>query len=96
MAAQDEEFLFEYCEKTYAETLVKRIKSLKEKGYTFKVEEDVTGIKGEPVEKFSYVVDMVMVRGLSIDRSENDTPKAYHKWVDIEDMGLVVYTPNSV
>ena len=37
-----------------------------------------------------------MVRGLNVEREENKNPSDYHKWVDIEDMGLVVYTPNNI
>ena len=36
---------------------------------------------------------MVMVKGLSVNREENASEKEYHKWIDIEDMGLVIYTP---
>jgi hypothetical protein len=36
---------------------------------------------------------MVLVKGLSIVREENREESAYHKWVDIEDMGIVIYTP---
>jgi hypothetical protein len=37
-----------------------------------------------------------MIRGLSVNREENAVEDLYHKWVDIEDMGLVIYTPLSV
>lgn len=36
---------------------------------------------------------MIMVRGLSVVRDENGPESSYHKYVDIEDMGLVIYTP---
>lgn len=36
---------------------------------------------------------MVMVRGLSVDRKDNLNQDDYHMWKDIDDMGLVVYTP---
>ena len=38
--------------------------------------------------------DMVMIRGLDVDRSKNLSQNDYHMWKDIDDMGLVVYTPN--
>lgn len=40
------------------------------------------------------VCDMTVVRGLSVDRSQNMTEDQYQTYVDIDDMGLVVYTPN--
>ena len=36
---------------------------------------------------------MTLVRGLSVDRENNSKEDDYHVYVDIEDMGLVVYTP---
>lgn len=34
-----------------------------------------------------------MIRGVSVDRKENMPEDKYHKYIDNEDMGLVVYTP---
>lgn len=34
-----------------------------------------------------------MVRGVSINRKENAAENQYHKYIDNEDMGLVIYTP---
>ena len=34
-----------------------------------------------------------MVRGVSVNRKENLPEDRYHKYIDNEDMGLVVYTP---
>ena len=67
---------------------------MKKNGYTIRVERDISGIKGEPIEISHYIIDMVMVRGLSVDRDENMSFEEYHKYNDIEDMGLVIYTPN--
>jgi hypothetical protein len=39
---------------------------------------------------------MVAVRGLSVNRSENLTASEYHKYTDVQDMGLVIYTPLSL
>ena len=39
---------------------------------------------------------MTMVKGLSAIRLENKSETEYHKYVDIDDMGLVVYTPVEV
>ena len=36
---------------------------------------------------------MTIVRGLSVIRKENKDEKAYHRYLDIEDMGIVIYTP---
>ena len=36
---------------------------------------------------------MTVVRGLSANRHENKEEAYYHKFVDAEDMGLVIYTP---
>lgn len=37
---------------------------------------------------------MIMVRGLDIDRSKNRPQDEYHVFKDIDDMGVVIYTPN--
>ena len=42
------------------------------------------------------ICDMTVVRGLSVDRSKNGPEKDYHSYVDIDDMGLVIYTPLSL
>ena len=34
-----------------------------------------------------------MVRGLDVDRSKNHSRKEYHEFKDIDDMGIIVYTP---
>lgn len=39
-------------------------------------------------------IDLAVIKGLSVQRDENREENAYHKWVDIEDMGLVIYTPH--
>lgn len=54
---------------------------------------DVTGVKGDPVNPKINIIDMVLVKGLNVERDENREEGAYHKYVDIEDMGLVIYTP---
>lgn len=48
--------------------MLKSVGQLKEKGYKFKVVEDVTGLGGEPISKFYYICDMILVRGLDVDR----------------------------
>ncbi|KAL4504165.1 hypothetical protein ABPG72_021003 [Tetrahymena utriculariae] len=89
----DEEFLNEYLEAGFAKKLIERIKELKNQGYKLELYQDNNGIRGEPITQETYLGDMVMVRGLSIDRSKNLSQNDYHMWKDIEDMGLVVYTP---
>lgn len=39
---------------------------------------------------------MVLVRGLSRNRKDNLDEDQYHKFEDIEEMGIVVYTPNEI
>jgi hypothetical protein len=51
------------------------------------------GKKGEPIVPKTSIIDMIVVRGLSVVRSENFSENEYHKYVDIDDMGLVIYTP---
>ncbi len=36
---------------------------------------------------------MAVIKGLHSIREKNNAESAYHKWVDIEDMGVVIYTP---
>jgi hypothetical protein len=57
---------------------------------------DHSGIQGEPVIENTMVCDMTVVRGLSVDRTQNKEEHWYHTYVDNEDMGLVIYTPNEV
>ena len=38
-------------------------------------------------------LDTVLVRGLDTDRSLNGSRKDYHLYKDIDDMGLVIFTP---
>jgi len=53
----------------------------------------MNGNFGEPIAKMCNILDMVMVRGVSVNRQENYPEDQYHKYIDNEDMGLVVYTP---
>jgi hypothetical protein len=39
------------------------------------------------------VCDMTVIRGLSVNREENGLESEYKVFVDIDDMGLVIYTP---
>lgn len=57
------------------------------------MKEDITGIHGEPVINNHLVCDMTIIRGLSVNREENLSEDNYHVYVDIDDMGLAVYTP---
>lgn len=34
-----------------------------------------------------------MVRGLSIRRNENESPREYHKYAEDKEFGLITYTP---
>ena len=42
------------------------------------------------------IIDMVIVRGLSVIRKDNLPNDQYHKHIDIKDMGIVIYTPLSI
>jgi hypothetical protein len=44
MVDQDEEFMGEYLENNSCKPLAEQIKTYKEKGYTFKIYEDLSGI----------------------------------------------------
>lgn len=50
----------------------------KEKGYTLKITEDKKFME-EMIES-ARIVDAIMVRGLSIRRNENESPREYHKY----------------
>ena len=39
------------------------------------------------------ICDMTVIRGLSVNRDENGLENEYKVFVDIDDMGLVIYTP---
>ena len=39
------------------------------------------------------IVDAVMVRGLSTKRNDNLPPKAYHRYAEDTEFGLITYTP---
>jgi len=39
------------------------------------------------------IVDAMMVRGLSVQRTENEHPSQYHKYAEDKEFGLVTYTP---
>ena len=54
---------------------------------------DVNGLNGESVVSNILVCDMTVIRGLSVNREENGLESEYKVFVDIDDMGLVIYTP---
>ncbi len=56
----------------------------------------MNGDHGEPISTTCVLKDMVVTRGLSREREENETEDRYHKFIDVEDMGIVVYTPLDV
>ena len=56
----------------------------------------MNGYDGEPGANMCNIIDMVMVRGVSANRAENLPENQYHKYIDNEDMGLVVYTPLNI
>lgn len=94
IASRDEEFLREYTEANFCKRLFDSLDKLKSKGYTIKCETDLTGKKGEPIIPKMDFIDLAVIKGLNVDREQNKEETAYHKWVDIEDMGLAIYTPH--
>lgn len=53
----------------------------------------MTGEKGVPITPEVDFKSMLLVKGLDMDRSKNLKEEEYHVWKDIDDMGLVIYTP---
>jgi len=96
IAARDEEFLSEYLEKNFSERLLASLTNLSKQGYMIKAVQDVGGIRGEPIVQKTDIADIVLVKGLNVDRDTNKDESAYHKFIDIEDMGMVIYTPLEV
>ena len=96
MSDHDYEFLGSYCEKTFQEKLVARLKSLKEQGITLKVEEDLFADKGKPMLVEANMYDHTVIKGLSLERSENGREDDYFIQNDIEDMGLISYIPKYI
>lgn len=90
MADQDEEFLGEYLEKSFATKLGQRIKTLKEKGYRLSVVEDVIGRNGQPIPKKVEVLDSVFIKGLFMDRSKNMSEDQYHIFNDSDNLVVLV------
>lgn len=60
------------------------------------MQDDINGDHGEPIPIQCILKDMVVTRGLSRNREENDAEDRYHKFIDAEDVGVVVYTPLDV
>eukprot|EP01016_Furgasonia_blochmanni_P052771 TRINITY_DN8453_c0_g1_i5.p1 TRINITY_DN8453_c0_g1~~TRINITY_DN8453_c0_g1_i5.p1 ORF type:complete len:327 (-),score=54.60 TRINITY_DN8453_c0_g1_i5:287-1267(-) len=96
MSDGDTEFLNEYCEAHFSKRIQESLKQLKDKGITIKLHNDVTGEGGVPVGVKTEFLDAIMVKGLSWDRDLNGSQKDYHKWTDIEEMGLFVFTPHTL
>ena len=53
----------------------------------------MSGRRGEVIAPKLDIVDMIMVKGLNMDRDMNKDENDYHKYIDIDDMGMVIYTP---
>ena len=87
MVDNDEEFLDEYLEQSFAEKLKLRLKEMREKGYKFKLVEEVVGREGQVIPNKVEILDGIFIRGLSMDRKVNETEENYHVYDDSE--GLV-------
>lgn len=93
MADHDKVFLQEYLEENMANRLITSLERIRGKGYQLQVIDDVSGSRGVPIPSKVEYLDGVMIRGLSIKRSENGKETDYHVMNDIEQMGLVSFTP---
>lgn len=83
----DAEFQEEYLERSFSQKLAARMQEMKEKGYTFKLVEEVIGREGQVIPHKVEILDSVFIRGLSMDRSANEPEENYHLYDDSE--GLV-------
>lgn len=96
MAAQDSEFLREYCEERFANRVIESLGRLEQQGDKLIAFEDFQANQGDPIIYKAYEVDSVLVRGLSVQRNENGAADEYHFFNDIEEMGILVFTPNKL
>lgn len=96
LAAQDEEFLYEYTEKSFADRALESLRNLQEKGDQVITDEDFGANQGEPIPYKCFQVQGALIKGLSVDRSKNLAENEYHIWRDIDPFGLDVYTPIAV
>lgn len=84
-------FMDEYWEAGLKERVLESLKVAEEKGYKVKIVEDKRF--AEEAQESCRIVDAVMVRGLSIVRSENEHPSQYHRYAEDKEFGLITYTP---
>jgi hypothetical protein len=84
-------YMDEYWEAGLKEKVLKSLEVAREKGYNLKITEDKKF--AEEMNESCRIVDAVMVRGLSIDRSENEGPSQYHRYAEDKEFGLITYTP---
>lgn len=84
-------FMDEYWEVGLKERVLESLKVAEEKGYKVKIVEDKRF--AEEAQESCRIVDAIMVRGLSIVRSENEQPSQYHRYAEDKEFGLITYTP---
>lgn len=84
-------FMDEYWEQGFKEQVLQSLDLAKEKGYTLKLTEEKKFT--EEMKESCKIVDAVMLRGLSVDRSENSPVSEYHKYAEDKEFGLTTYTP---
>lgn len=82
----------EYWEQGFKDNVMEALKAATEKQQEVKVTEEKKFV--EEMKESCRIVDAFMMRGLSVDRKENDVPANYHKYEEDKEFGLVTFTPN--
>ena len=68
----------EYWELGFKERVLQSLEKTKQKGYTVKLTEEKKFV--QEMRESCKIVDAVMVRGLSVNRQENEPPSNYEKY----------------
>ena len=70
----------EYWEAGFKERVMQSLDIAKEKNYTLKLTEEKNFV--EEMKESCKIVDGLMIRGISMKRSENEAPSYYHKYAE--------------
>lgn len=92
MIDKNQQFMNEYWEQGLKEKVLQSLQKTKEQGYTVKLTQEKKYL--EEMTDSCRIVDALMIRGLSVNRSENEHPSQYHKYSEEKEFGLITYTPN--
>ena len=92
-ADSDFDFIKEYCEETFYDKLIRRIKQLDKSGISMAVKEDMYADKGKPMDIEANMYDSTVIKGLTLTRKENGSEDDYFISNDIENMGFISYIP---